>query len=260
LTVAKHKLRDWVESQLPSLPHLGDEAEFERKLNSELRDAGLFCGESSTPGREACPDWTSLGFLENLKVRRQGAFLIVQTAVGIDCGSDESAYLYGWSNEGWRRVWQNEQNDYAEKKYKPQVLSSVLVSPYNRANDYLVLTLGTESWCSSNWHDVYYRAFRLGPDPQAAPLVEGSEWAFLGNVDPVRGSLTQGDVLVEFEQRSIDAGVLIRTGVRHYTISRDGVKRVAPFALRPRDFVDEWLTTDWKQAAFWSESENRRST
>ena len=27
----------------------------------------------------------------------------------------------------------------------------------------------------------------------------------------------------------------------------------------PRDFVDEWLTRDWREAAFWSESANRGS-
>jgi hypothetical protein len=59
-----------------------------------------------------------------------------------------------------------------------------LISPYNRENEYLVLTLGSESWCSSNWHRVYYRVFRLGPDLQAGPLVSGAEYAYLGSHYP----------------------------------------------------------------------------
>ncbi len=260
LTVAKHQLRDWIETQLRSLPRGGDEGGIERKLNSELRDAGLACRDDSTPGQELCPDWTNLGFVGNVRLRRDGVFLVVQTALGIECGYDESAYLYSWSDEGWRRVWLTEQNDYAEKKYKPQVISSVLISPYSRENDYVVLTLGTESWCSSNWHEVYYRAFRLGPDLQAAPLIEGAEFAFLGSAVPLRGSVTRSDVLVEFDGQSIDGEILVRSVVRHFAIDRDKVRRVAPLATIPRDFVDEWLTTEWSKAALWSESDNRRST
>ena len=146
LTVAKHLLRDWAESRLPALSQSGDEGALERKLNAELRDAKLFCGAGAAD-RQPCPDWTFLGYLNDLKFRRSARFLILQTSVGIECGADESAYLYSWSGEGWRRVWQTEQNTYTKDAYKPQTIHSVLISPYNRANDYIVLTLGSESWC-----------------------------------------------------------------------------------------------------------------
>jgi hypothetical protein len=255
LTVAKHQLRDWVESRLPALTERGDVGEFERKLNSELHEAKLLCGEGAGP----CPDWTLLGFLDDLKFRRSNGFLILQTGIGIECGYDDSAYLYGWSDEGWRRVWQNEQNIYTKNAYKPQSIDAVLISPNNKANDYVVLTLGTQPWCSSNWREVYYRAFRLGPDQGAAPLVDGAEVAYLGVDPPIEGSVARDDVLVEFAVGSIDGGVHSRRAVRHYKINGDQVKRIDPLALSPRDFVDEWLTHEWKEAAFWSESANRGS-
>src|SRR5579859_1790632 len=119
LTVAKHQLRDWVESRLDKFAQRGDVGEFERRLNSELREARLSCGAT---GLETCPDWTFSGFLEDLKIRRLGGFLFVQSGVGIECGFDESAYLYSWSGEGWSRVWQTEQNTYTKKDYQPQTL------------------------------------------------------------------------------------------------------------------------------------------
>ena len=245
-----------MESRLTTLPERGDVGELERRLNSELREAGLFCGETNGP---PCPGFALsdllLGFLDDLKLRRSGVFLIAQTGVGIECGFDESAYVYGWSGEYWRRVWETEQDTYTEKAYRPQTIQSVLISPDNRANDYLVLTLGVMPWCSSNWHDVYYRVFRLGPDPLAPPLVDGDEFAYIAGDDPpIRGSVTVNDVLVEFPIRSIDTGVFARPAIRHYKIDHDNVKRVDPPALRPRDFMDEWLTHDWKESAFWSES------
>ena len=230
-----------------------DEGELQWTLNSELRAARLFCDD-----QEPCPFWTQLGYLADLSFRRSGGFLILQTAVGIECGYDESAYLYRWSEDRWRRVWQTEQNDYTVKVYKPQTIHAVLISQYNKANDYLVLTLGSEPWCTSNLHEVYYRAFRLGPDATDRPLVEGAEWAFVADDPPIHGSVTNKDVLVEF---AIGGGVGgdPYQAIRHYKIDHDEVRRVDPLVLRPRDFVSEWLVHDWKEAAFWSESANRDS-
>ncbi len=254
LTVVKHQLRDWVESRLPALAQSGDEADFERKLTVELREAKLFCGQY-VPS-QPCPDRTRLGYLDDLKFRRSSGFLILQTAVGIECGFDESAYLYSWSEEGWRRVWQTEQNTYTKAAYKPQTIHSVLISPNSGANDYVVLALGSESWCSSNLHDVYYRAFRLGPNSEARPLVDGAEWARTGDDPPIHGSVTANDVLVEF---NLVGGLDDYMAVRHYKIDHDEVQRIDPFALSPRDFVYEWLAHDWAETARWSEAANRPS-
>jgi hypothetical protein len=254
LTVAKHQLRDWVESRLLAFLELGDEGDLERKLNAELREAKLSCGYD-VPDQQPCPDWTLLGYVDPLKFRRSGVFLILQTGVGIECGFDESAYIYGWSVEGWRRVWQTEQNDYTKEAYKPQTLHSVLISPHNKAKDYVVFTLGRQPWCQSNWHDVYYRVFRLGPDPAVPPLVDGTEMAF---VPSIHGSVTANDVLVELTVAGgFDAGMY--TEVRHYSIDENGASRVAPFALSPLDFVYEWLAHEWRETAFWSEDDNRSS-
>src|SRR5437773_10451279 len=53
LTIAKHQLRDWVEGRLAAFAQRDDVGDFQRKLNSELREAKLFCGEDQSP---PCPD------------------------------------------------------------------------------------------------------------------------------------------------------------------------------------------------------------
>ncbi|HSP69768.1 MAG TPA: hypothetical protein VLN48_18720, partial [Bryobacteraceae bacterium] len=223
-----------------------------------LHEAKLFCGEGQAP---ECPDQFLNGFLGDVSLKRESGFLILQTALGIECGFDESAYVYSWSAEGWRRVWQNEQNTYTDKDYKPQTLHAVLISPYNRENNYLVLTLGSQPWCFSVWHPVYYRTYRMGPDLASKPLLDAeTEWANVSDDPPIRGSVSANDVLVEFWGGSIDSVLLSRQTVRHYRIDGNSVSRVAPLALRPRDFVDEWLTTDWREASSWSESANRANT
>lgn len=133
----------------------------------------------------------------------------------------------------------------------------MLVSPYSKPEEAIVLTLGTQPWCESNWRDVYYRAFFLKPDRSAKPLIEGSAWAYLSQ--PVLGSVAQDDVLVEFSTGTIDGGFPNRRAVRHYKIDGNNAQRIDPIALSPRDFVDEWLTHPWTEAALWSEPANKIS-
>ncbi len=258
LTVAKHRLRDWLDARFGSLNQDPDQAEVQRSLNLELQNAGLICGDDAPP--LACPEWFQNGYVGGVGVHRDRGFFVVTAGVGIECGYDESAYVYSWKGEKWVRVWQNEQDNYVKDKYEPQTLQSVLISPFNKENDYLVMTLGSGSWCSSNWHDVYYRVFRLGPDPQTAPLIEGSHWAPVGWRDPpIVGSLSKDDVLVEYLTPSVDGGILAREGVYHYKIRNGKAERVAPQALGPRDFVDEWIQTDWVEASKWSDAANRQA-
>lgn len=256
LTTAKHQLRDWIESRLPELGERDSPETLESRLNSGLSAAGLMFD----PSHESASDpWSMeyLGYLSPIRVQRSSAFIVVVTSLGIQCGEDQSAYVYAWSGDGWQRVFQSEQNDYSKNGYKPQVLSGVLISPWDRSNNYVALTLGIQSWCASSWRPIYYRAFRLGGDPLARPLVSGEEIGFLGDDHAIRGSVTPDDVLIQYNGHSIDSGILVREHVRHYRIDGPEAKRIDPFALRPRDFVDEWLTHEWKEAAFWSESENR---
>jgi hypothetical protein len=252
LTVVKHALRDWVEARMVGLAQDGDLSELERGLNADLRKVGAICGRWQSDG--TCPEWTLLGYLGDLKIQRAQGFLVVETGVGIECGFDESAYLYAWSDEGWRRVWQNEQNTYTEKEYQPQKILSVMVSPWNRANDFLILTLGRQTWCQSNLHEIYWRAYRLGPDPLAPALVNGSEFAWIGDERVFHGSVSANDVLVQFQQANPDSS---QPAVRHYRIEGGTVKRIDPLALSPQAFVVEWMDTPWKESAHWAEDPNR---
>ncbi|HTR39124.1 MAG TPA: hypothetical protein VMH80_24780 [Bryobacteraceae bacterium] len=257
LSTAKHDLRDWIESRLPELGERDNQGAFESRVNSELRAAGLMFDPTHA---SASDPWSMeyLGYLNPVRVQRSSVFVVVVTSLGIQCGEDESAYVYAWSGDGWQRVLQNEQNDYRESAYKPQFLNDVVISPWNPSNNYVALTLGVQTWCASAWHDVYYRAYRLGGDPLARPLVSGEELAYLGSDQAIRGSVTTDDVLIQYNGPSIDGGILVRPHIRHYRIDGPEAKRIAPLALRPRDFVDEWLTHEWREAAFWSESANRR--
>jgi len=254
LTAIKHHMRDWVESQLGQVSSDpngdgGAELTLAGRLNAELKRAHMVRDTEDTGTDDRS---STIGFLGpvRLEYRQRQDYLVLQTAVEIYCGFDESAYLYRWQDGRWKRIWESEQNTYTKEKYAPQLIRAVSVSPsYNGALPY-ILTLGTEPWCSSNWHDVYVRIWSTGASGREPKLLlDKSEWAFLGAHDiPVQGSIGRNDALIEYTVGSVDSGVLNREAVLHYSLTPDSAKRIDPIALGPRDFVDEWLSEPWEQS------------
>jgi hypothetical protein len=253
----KHRLRDYVESNLKALRSEAEVQAFKQSLNEELKSAGLLGYNEPPPGFG--PFYELVGFLAEIDLRLERGFLVFKTGVGIqNCGYDWSAYLYQWTDGHWQRVWQSEQNVYTDKEYHPQTLHEVIVSPDEfaggrRLPNHLVMTLGSNSWCTSNWHSVHYRLWQIVPDKSPTLLVSESEGAYFADYPPIRGSLGPREMLVEFRMRSVDAGVHNRAAIRHYSIVNGRADRVDPIALGPHDFVDEWLTKPWMQSADWSD-------
>jgi hypothetical protein len=259
LTEVKHLLRDWVESRLPELHWYADPKKLELTLNEELKQTGLFCQFSSWPNNNPCSDGSALGFLGPVKldIQKNGSYLVLQTSMGIqECGVDESAYAYQSTGDRWQPFWQSEQDDYSEKKYVPQTLYAVDISPVALGQpENLVLTLGSHSSCMSAWHSIFIRAWRAqvgGLEPRL--LLDEQDFAWLGTEPPVQGTIGPNDILVEYSVGSIDAGVLWRQEIRHFLIKQDELVRVDPLVLSPRDFVDEWIRHPWSEMSGWTES------
>ena len=193
----------------------------------------------------------------------ESGLLIVITRVGIVCQEDESAYAYKRIDGKWQRIWESEQNDY--QNYTPQHISAVHVwQSYEDGKETgpaYILTLGNEWGCASLWHPVYYRIWRVASSGSKI-LVDQSGDGYLRGKGYIVGSISNSpmhfsgpvDAIIEYTQRSIDGGVHNREAVHHFLIEGDGVRRVAPVALSPRDFVDEWMTHQWSESQAWSSS------
>ncbi len=259
LTAAKHLLRDWVEAQLGAAATESDARQLAAPLNARLRAAGLTCASDGDPQGKRCdeeigPQFTARGYLGGIRFmlpRANDDRLVLVTAAGIECGDDESAYVYEKRDGAWHRIFESERNDYTKDGYQPQNFEQVLVSPKVPGKPPLVLTTGISPWCSSNWQAVYYRLFRVTPDQTAPPpLLDRAEGIYAGLDEPVRSSLGRDEALIEFQDRSIDLDTFTRTVVRHFRVGPDDkVVRVAPFAFTPRALVDEWLVRPWTESA-----------
>ena len=176
LTTAKHQLRDWIESLLIRFAEKGDEAALSGEIHNGVRDSQLFCVDFNL---ECFP--SSRGFVDEVQLSRESGLLIVRTAVGIWCGYDYSAYVYRWTDNRWRRIWENEQNTYTEKNYRPQMLHAVQISEPDAAGNRLVMTLGSQPGCASAFQPVYYRVWPMNARYEVQkPILDGTETANVG--------------------------------------------------------------------------------
>ena len=247
LTAAKHQLRDWVESRLAGLRESIDIPAFADTLHTALRGAGLLCRDLN----DEC-DWNFLGYVDDVRVSRAGEFLVVVTAMGIWCGFDESAYVYVWEGQRWRRVWEHEQTTYTTQDYLPQTIHDVQVSSPDASRGRLVMTLGSQTICGGAFKDIYARAWRMKSDDRSASVLD---WSAHANdaYPPLQGRVLPDDVLFEFTAGGLLSGE-VHTAVRHFKVEDGKAIQVDPIAGLPRDFVVEWLSAPWEESRARSES------
>jgi hypothetical protein len=86
------------------------------------------------------------------------------------------------------------------------------------------------------------------------PLLDRHDGFFRGGNMIAAARLTKRDLLVQYDVGSLDSDVFTYPRILHYRIATgDKLERIAPVALDPRSFVEEWLTNDWSQAQKWNE-------
>ena len=277
LNPVKVALRRWVEAQLPTpsmpgriegtieTPTAASLSALARQLNDELNNAQLTCGDFNAKsyrcGNPNDPDdiyATERGHVGvvQLGLLDYGTYLLVVTGVGVLCGQDQSAYLYEADKGAWKLVFSSEQNDYRKGVYAVQNFTEIAVSPWvdgKPETHPLVATLGYGPWCSSTWSSLFTRLWRISTRTTSPkPLIDRTDGMWWGNEDYGAASLEPQDLLVQYTDASMDAGVHSRKHVRRYHVSPDDrIQRIDPVALRPMDFVDEWLKSDWTEASSW---------
>jgi hypothetical protein len=248
LTTAKHQLRDWIESRLAGEGQAFDVRAFAETLQSSFRDADLFCNDCNL---------NYLGYVDDVRLDRQGEFLVVITAVGISCGYDESAYVYAWNGQRWWRVWDHEQNTYTKEGYLPQQVHDIQISTADASGNQLLMLLGSQTICAGAFKDLYARAWGIDTKNQTQPVLN---WTGYGNdgYPPLLGRVLPNGVVLEFTAGGFIDGDA-HTAVRHFKIDRDTARQVDPIAFRPHDFVLEWLAAPWSESRTRSESASLES-
>jgi hypothetical protein len=252
LTRLKHQLRDLVSQTLDASVYASTPARVaQARMLAALRREGV------TPPRPN-DDVHTFGNVISINItrpREHPDLIAATTTISVHCGEDSSLYLFRHEGARWRLLLADEANGY-EQVNGAQGSYNFRLSPPDARGDFFVVTTEVTPWCTSAWQLMRYRVLRVGREAYGPRLIlRGEEGIYLGtDFEGFRLGATAGTFTLRFDaSQDLDPGILVRPHVLKFAIEGERAERVAPVALKPEDFADEWAHMKWDEAARWSD-------
>ncbi len=181
-----------------------------------------------------------LGHLKNVVVPPEDPTKVAVTVgVAIPCGSSDTVYIYDYSQGAPRLILES----HGIREHDESVLG-IHFSKRDASGNQSILILRDSVQCDSTWSLLSYDLFRL---PSGRKILAGEHSFWWGGGEPVQVRLSASELLMEIRDRSIDGDIHSRAHILHLDTSGEEVRRLNPVALKPQDFVDEWLIAPWTE-------------
>jgi hypothetical protein len=237
LTRLKHQIRDVIAETINAK---GNESlppeSLRRTVWDQLATRGVTIEQprDGTIDEDSIESSYSFGEVYDIEIQKPNSspeLLAVTTTLQIPCGSDSSLYVFQRSDQPWKLVLAQEANDYAEVS-GAQGIFSYAISPAETDNNFFVVTVNVNPWCTSNWQSIRYSVLRIGLGAyQPRMLVSGEQTIYLGvGPPPYRLEVGRKWFSITFEGDSSDAevmnGINSRKHVVKYMILGDRARRV----------------------------------
>lgn len=255
LTTFKKQLRELIGGELNGGAGSGSAEAIRARLVNALAREGVPVVE---------PDWQAAspyGNVVGLEVKRPAGldpWLAVSVTQQIPCGEDASLYLFERREGRWRLAFALESNGYEDVGGALGSFKFGISQPDTHGGFFIVAG-DINPWCSSNWQQIHYRAFRPGGDPlHPQRFFAENETIFIS--EGFELSVEADRFRVEFSgHQDLDAGILIRSYIRAYQVAGTKARRIGPLAAEERGFIDEWISLPWEIAARWTVQSKRES-
>lgn len=186
--------------------------------------------------------------------------IALEVSFGISCGKDTILLIYEWEDNRWRQVvgWQSDEYSKVSGAYGDFFNYEVLRR--NGTDQWVVVAAHGRPWCTSFWSgfDLDVIEPENGAAPQRVLFHKHGGYYRGDDFGPVLKARSDGFEL-RLRDISIDFDVFARAMIYRYRLIGDTVKRVQPVAMNGRDFVDEWLRTEWDEASDWTVNGNLES-
>ena len=185
---------------------------------------------------------------------------LIGLKVGFDltCGYDDMLLMYEWSGSNWRRVVRWQSGNYREVSGAFGDYFQYVIFSHGRGSNWLVAVTHGSPWCSSNWSAYDLDVVQAENKNSEQHAIFHREIPYRRDVEPTL-TTEPGGFFLRLEVSNLDPDILFRAGLYHYRTDLGQVRRYQPVAENPRDFLDEWLQSDWSEAAEWSARDQIRA-
>jgi hypothetical protein len=222
----------------------------EDEITAQLRAAGW----------EEIPDhkWNAYGEIIQIKFDWQVGYepdlLIVSPQLWIPCGSsdpDSAIYVFQGRARRWELVLAADADFDSPGATQASGIQYELSPPDAKGGWYLAIAHAPPS-CRRAKANLRYKILRQGRSADEPRVLFDHRDPLDQKFDPPFRLQAEMDwfALTKGKQRKLDAehGV----SVARYEINSERVRRIHPLALRPEDFLDEWVQLSWDEASRWS--------
>jgi len=132
-----------------------------------------------------------------------------------------------------------------------QTISPLRTTAPDTDGSRLIMLLGSQTVCGGAFKNLYTRAWRLSAN-QITPVLDATVFGNDG-YPPIDGRLRRDEVLVKYTAGGrLDGDP--HTAVRRWRITGNTATPIDPIAVRPLDFVLEWIAAPWDESRAHSES------
>jgi hypothetical protein len=179
--------------------------------------------------------------------------VFVDIGFSISCGEDHMLLVYERRRGSWQEVIRWQSGKYNEISGAFGDFFEYVLVPGGTSGDWALAVAHGRPWCTSRWSSFALDLVAPGSSGVSQRRLLHREEEYVRDSEVTMHTEPQG-----FEMRmntgDLDVDIMTRSTVRRYRVTGDSVRRVQPIALNGRDFVDEWLQSDWTDAARWSDS------
>jgi len=254
LTELKHQLRDVLSDAVASQRGAGaDPKQLGGSVLNQLHRGGVEVKAQNCHQAYGC--------IVHLGLQQPEGYpdlLVATTVVTAYCARDASLYIFERKGAQYVRVLSLESDDYTQTTGAQNQLRYAILAPPEPANQWSLVTTYVEAACASPslWRRIQLRVLRpsgIAEQPEVmlrrdedAKLQDENGYTLVAGGDTF--TLAYGGSMI------LDAGIESRRHVTKYRVTEKGVARVAPLAMLPQDFVDEWIQLPWNDASLWSKS------
>jgi hypothetical protein len=202
--------------------------------------------------------WNAYGEIGQIKfdwkTEYDPGILIVSTQLWLPCGSidpDSAIYVFRGMARQWQLVLAVE-SDFNPTGDRDETGMQYRISPPDTNGHWFLVLARVPPSCRRPHNVLRYKALKPGPNPEEPiVLLSGRETTspffeppFRINVESDWFAITHGGL------RKLDGEPGI--AVLRYDLSDYLVRRVAPVALTPEDFLDQWAQMSWDEARRWT--------
>jgi hypothetical protein len=201
--------------------------------------------------------WTAYGEIRKIKFDLNADYnppiLIVSTRLWLPCGAtdpDSAIYVFRGMSRRWELVLSTD-SDFDPVGGDDEDGLQYKTSPRDSKGRWFLAVAQLPPSCGGAGNVLRYKVLRPGANPDNPAVLVARREVIERGFDPIFRLEVQNEwfAVTEGKQRALDGG----TGVRilRYAVDANKIRRIAPLAVYPEDFLDEWAQLSWDEARQW---------